>query len=81
VEDFVCLSDTDKHNLIKYLAAIVYTDDTDESAKRFDNLMYGLMIAQIEGLPQLNKGKKQLMEICVGLSKRITVTQSKKSLS
>ena len=47
---FVCLSDLDKHNLITFLAPIVYMDDTDEYAKRFDNFMYGMMIAQIEGI-------------------------------
>ena len=44
---FVCLADLDKKNLIDYLAPIVYMDDTDEFAKRFDNFMYGIMIAQI----------------------------------
>ena len=58
---FVCLSDLDKHNLIAFLAPIVYMDDTDEFAKRFDNFMYGMMIAQIEGRPQFRKGKKQLI--------------------
>ena len=51
-----------KGTLNKYLAPIVYMDDTDEYAKRFDNFMYGLMIAQIEGMPQFNKGRKQLIK-------------------
>jgi type I restriction enzyme R subunit len=45
----LCLSDTDKHNLINYLAPLVYMEDTDEFAKRFDNFMYGLMLSLIEG--------------------------------
>lgn len=77
---FVCLSDLDKHNLITYLAPIVYMDDTDEFAKRFDNFMYGLMIAQIEGSPQFNKGKKQLIDVSANLLKRATIPQIKEKL-
>jgi len=77
---FVALSDGDKHNLIKFLAPIVYMDDTDEEAKRFDNLMYGMMIAQIEGMPQFNKGKKQLIKLCQALSDHTTIPQIKEKL-
>lgn len=80
VDSFVCLSDTDKHNLVTYLAPIVYMDDMDEAAKRFDNFMYGIMIAQIEDLPQFNKGKKQLVDVCINLSKRATIPQIKEKL-
>ncbi|WP_301173560.1 DEAD/DEAH box helicase family protein [Brevibacillus nitrificans] len=79
-EAFVCLSDTDKHNLITYLAPLVYMDDTDEYAKRFDNFMYGIMIAQIEGMPQFKKGKKQLIHVSFDLSKRATIPQIKEKL-
>jgi len=77
---FVCLSDTDKHNLITYLAPLVYMDDPDEYAKRFDNFMYGVMIAQIEGMPQFKKGKKQLIHVSFDLSKRATIPQIKEKL-
>jgi len=30
--------------------------DTDEPAKRFDNLIYGLMLSQIEALPAYDYG-------------------------
>jgi type I restriction enzyme R subunit len=80
VDAFVCLSDLDKHKLITYLAPIVYMDDTDEFAKRFDNFMYGLMIAQMEGLPQFNKGKKQLIDVSANLLKRATIPQIKEKL-
>jgi type I restriction enzyme, R subunit len=77
---FICLTEADKHNLIKCLAPIVYMDDSDESAKRFDNFMYGLMIAQIEGMPQFKKGKKQLLNVCLALSKRATIDEIKAKL-
>lgn len=79
-EAFTCLSDRDKHDLTKYLAPIVYMDDTDEYAKRFDNLIYGLMIAQIEGLGQFQKGKKELINICIKLGKRMTIAQIKEKV-
>lgn len=79
-DSFVCLSDIDKHNLIAFLAPIVYMDDTDEYAKRFDNFMYGIMISQIEAKPQFKKGMKQLIGICNSLSKRATIPQIKEKL-
>ncbi|WP_240418371.1 DEAD/DEAH box helicase family protein [Paenibacillus periandrae] len=78
---FVCLSDGDKSNLISYLAPIVYMDDTDEYAKRFDNFMYGLMLAQIEGSAQLNKAKKQLIEVSSNLLMRATIPQIKEKIA
>ena len=78
---FVCLSETDKHDLITYLAPIVYMDDTDEFAKRFDNFMYGIMLAQIEGMPHFKKGKIQLVSICSNLAGRSTIPQVKEKLS
>ncbi len=80
VDAFVCLSDSDKHNLIAYLAPIVYMDDTDEFAKRFDNFMYGLMIAYLESMSQLKKGKKQLLVVCSNLSQRATIPQVKEKI-
>ncbi len=77
---FLCLSDLDKRNLIVHLAPIVFMDDTDEFAKRFDNFMYGVMIAQIEGMPQFIKGKRQLISICTNLAKRITIPQIKEKI-
>lgn len=77
---FAGLSDLDQHDLIVNLAPLVFMDDTDEFAKRFDNFMYGLMLAQIEALPQFKKGKKQLINVCSSLSKRITIPQIKEKI-
>jgi type I restriction enzyme R subunit len=79
-EAFVCLSELDKHELIAHLAQLVYMDDADEYAKRFDNLMYGLMLAQIERLPQFKKGRKQLIGICNILAQRITIPQIREKI-
>lgn len=77
---FVSLSEADKYNLIKYLAPIVYMEDADEHAKRFDNLMYGLMLAQLEGTPQFQKSKNQLIKVTIDLSKRATIPQIRAKL-
>jgi type I restriction enzyme, R subunit len=80
-EAFVCLLDQDKSNLIMYLAPIVYMSDTDEHAKRFDNFMYGLMIAQLEESPQFKKGKKQLIDVASDLLQRATIQSVKEKLT
>ncbi len=79
-EAFVCLSDTDQHHLIEHLAPIVFMEDTDEYAKRFDNLMYGLMLAAMEAAPQFKTSRKRLGAICADLSKRATIPQVKEKL-
>ncbi|MFS0726352.1 DEAD/DEAH box helicase family protein [Paenibacillus sp. 1P07SE] len=79
-EAFVYLKDTDKGNLIQNLAPIVYTEDTDEHAKRFDNFMYGLMIAHLEELPQFKTSKKLLIEVSQKLLQRTTIPQVKEKL-
>jgi len=74
------LSEQDKHDLITHLAPLVYMDDTDEYAKRFDNFMYGLMLSQLEGQPQFKKRQKELVTLCAGLAKRATIPQVKAKL-
>lgn len=79
-EAFVCLEELNKHDLISYLGPIVFMDDADEYAKRFDNFMYGMMIAQIEAMPYFKRSKKQLLNICVHLAERATIPQIKAKL-
>jgi len=81
-EAFVWLSEKDKNDLIKHLSPLVYMDDTDEHAKWFDSLMYGLMLYQIENdKVLLGKGKKQLISICTSLQKRAAIPQIKNKLN
>jgi type I restriction enzyme R subunit len=79
-EAFVCLEDSHKTNLVTYLAPIVYMDETDEYAKRFDNLMYGLMLTGLEGSQQFKKSKKQLMNTCEILLRKATITEVRHKL-
>lgn len=78
---FVCLSDSEKGELVKHIAPIVYMDEPDENAKRFDNLMYGLMLARIEGTPHFKSCRKQLIEICNALLERATIPVVKEKLA
>lgn len=78
---FVCLLEQEQSNLNKYLAPIVYMDDVDEHAKRFDNLIYDLMLAQVEESPQYKKGKKQLVDVATTLLQRATISQVREKLT
>lgn len=72
-ESYICLSEQDNHNLIRHVAPLVYMEDKDEYAKRFDNLMYGLILARMESLPSYNKAKKQLCLLMEELEKKISI--------
>ncbi|MBP2629729.1 MAG: type restriction-modification system subunit (endonuclease) [Firmicutes bacterium] len=75
---FICLGDSDKHNLIKHIAPLVYLADEDEYAKSFDHLMYSLMLAHIEKSPQVKRYKNQLIHMSTILSeKKMTIPQVK----
>ena len=46
---FTSLSEQDKSELITNLADLVTTAEKDDRALEFDNIMYGLMLAELEG--------------------------------
>lgn len=77
---FVCLGELDKSHLISEIAPLVFMDDSDEYAKRFDNLIYGLILAQMEALPGFKAAQKQLVSLMGELKKRITIPQIKAKL-
>jgi len=74
---FDCLAELDKPELISHIAPLVYNDETDEHAKKFDNFMYGLMLASIEGTGTFKKLKKQLCNISEVLQTKSTIPQVK----
>jgi len=79
---FLCLDDSDKTNLINYIAPLVYLADEDEYAKNFDRLMYSLMLAQIEKSPQVKRYKNQLLHMSRILSeKKMTIPQVKEKIT
>ena len=77
---FDSISEGDKGELLKHIAPIVRLDDTDELAKRFDNFMYGLMLASMEQMPAFKPAKKQLCDIAALLERKISIPQVKEKL-
>ncbi len=80
-DKWVSLSDMDSFELEKHISPIIRTNDTDEYAKRFDNFMYGLMLANIEQLPKLNYLKKQLCLTAEQLERKATIPQVQQKLT
>ncbi len=52
----------------------------DEFAKRFDNFMYGLILAHIEQMPAFKYAKKQLCDIATLLERKVSIPQIKAKL-
>ena len=77
---FNYISEGDKGELMQQIAPIVHLDDNDEFAKRFDNFMYGLVIAQIEQMPSLKNAQKQLRDIGKLLERKVSIPQVKAKL-
>ena len=72
---FLSLSEGDKGELLTQIAPLVQSDETDEFAKRFDNFMYGLMLAHLEQMPAFKYAKKQLCDTAAMLEQRANIPQ------
>ena len=77
---FDVLSDIDKHDLTRHIAPLIMTNDADEFAKRFDNFMYGLMLANIDQLPKFNYMKNELCNTCAALETKSAIPQVRQKL-
>ena len=77
---FVSISEGDKSDLLKQIAPLVRSDDDDEFAKRFDNFMYGLILAHIEQMPAFKYAKKQLCDTASLLERKANIPQIKAKL-
>ncbi len=77
---FVSLSEGDKGELLTQIAPLIRSEEADEFAKRFDNFMYGLILAHIEQLPSFKYAKKQLCDIAVLLESKASIPQIKAKL-
>ena len=69
-----------RENFLQHIAPLVHLNDEDELAKRFDNFMYGLMLASMEQMPSFKRAKKVLCEIAGLLSRKISIPQVKEKL-
>lgn len=77
---FAHISELDKGELEREIAPLVFLDNPDEFAKRFDNFMYGLMLAHLEQMPSFKYAKKQLCDMAALLEKKVTIPQIKEKL-
>ena len=75
-EAFTCLTEQDKSELITNLADLVTTVEKDDRALEFDNLMYGLMLAELEGKTGIFKSlKRNVMDRAAYLLKKTSIPQ------
>lgn len=79
-EAFQYLSSEAVGELCKEIAPLVYNEEQDEYAKRFDNFMYGLMIAFIEKRNSFNACKNQLTKTAEMLEGKSGIPQVKNKL-
>ena len=77
---FQHISEGDKSELLQHIAPLVQLEDADEFAKRFDNFMYGLMLANMEQMPSFKRAKKQLCDIAILLERKAGIPQIKVKL-
>lgn len=75
------ISDTAKAELEREIAPLVQMKERDEMAKRFDNFMYGLMIAFAEKKKEYESARRQLCQIASQLEKQISIVMVKAQLS
>ena len=79
-EAFLSISEGDKGELLTQIAPLVQSEETDEFAKRFDNFMYGLILAHIEQMPAFKYAKKQLCDTASLLERKANIPQIKEKL-
>lgn len=77
---FDSLGEGDKGELLQRIAPIVRLNDEDELAKRFDNFMYGLILASMEQMPAFKYAKKQLRDIATLLERKVSIPQVKEKM-
>ena len=79
-EALASISEGDKGELLTQIAPLVRSDEADEFAKRFDNFMYGLILAHIEQMPAFKYAKKQLCDTASLLERKASIPQIKAKL-
>lgn len=75
VEAYAHIGESDKSDLLRRVAPLVYSDEDDEFAKRFDNFMYGLILAKMEKSPAFRRAKKQFCSVAAALERKAAVPQ------
>ncbi len=76
-EQYTLITDGARADLVSQIAPLVHMHDRDTYAKRFDNFMYGLILAKMRGLATYAHASQQLVNICESLAAKITIPQVK----
>lgn len=74
-EAFAQIGEEDKGELLAQIAPLVCLEETDEFAKRFDNFLYGLILAQIGQMPAFRHAQKQLCDTAALLERKTGIPQ------
>ena len=74
-EAYAHIGESDKSGLLRHVAPLVYSDEDDEFAKRFDNFMYGLILAKMEKSPAFRRAKQQFCSLAAELERKAAVPQ------
>lgn len=79
-DSLASISDSDYHSLSEHIAPLVYMYESDEEAKKFDNLVYGLMTAQLEQNKNFSRIKNSIKHIMIKLEKKSSIPQIKEKI-
>lgn len=75
ISSFEHISDLDKAELVDFIAPLIYLEEKDVDAKRFDNFIYGVMLAKIQGSNAFNKARNDLKATADALEKVSSIPQ------
>lgn len=76
-KSFDFINEVDKGEFVSIIAPLVYFEDKDEFALRFDNFMYSLMLSKLDNSSSFKRLKKSLCDIAYKLEKKISIPQIK----
>lgn len=74
-EAYVCLSEGDVATLSREVAPLVREPEADEATKRFDALMYGVMLSKVEGTPAFAQLRRQVCTMAKTLMRKASIPQ------
>lgn len=79
IESYATLTDGALAELKKPISMLIVSDETDSDALRFDNIMYGYMVA-LCGARKVEQYKRRLVSMARNLASLVTVPQVKEQM-
>ena len=81
IEKFNYISDEDKNILVKKIAPLVFMNDKDEKTKRFDNIIYSIILMILENNSISERSKKLVCSYMNNLEKKTSINDVKNKIS